>query len=91
MPPDQLNPAGYIDGQLTSFMPNQGRAKSKKGLKSSGGVLGYDPRAAYLPFPDPTPGDPNRWESTKVLSCPLVPLVGSLKSLSSRSETSLAC
>ncbi len=60
MPPDQLNPKGFIDGDIASFMPNQGRATTKKGMTASGGVLSFDPRAAFLPFEEPVPGDATR-------------------------------
>jgi hypothetical protein len=60
MPPDQLNPAGYIDGDLSSFMPNLGRATKTKGMGSGGGVLSFDPRAGFLPFEQPVPGDRDR-------------------------------
>ena len=60
LPPDQLNPEGFIDADISAFLPNQGRATVKKGATSKAGVLGTDPRAAYLPFDDPLPGDPTR-------------------------------
>lgn len=62
MPPDQLNPAGFIDGNVASFMPNQGRATTSKGASAKGGVLGSDPRANFIPLEDPVPGDPSRWD-----------------------------
>jgi hypothetical protein len=60
LPPDQLNPKGYISGDLTSFMPTAGRATMKKGRQSRGGVLGTDPRAGFKPMALPGPGDPAR-------------------------------
>ncbi|GAX80820.1 hypothetical protein CEUSTIGMA_g8255.t1 [Chlamydomonas eustigma] len=60
MPPDQLNPLGCIDGDISTFMPTRGRAVKSKGVKASGGVLGMDVRMGYLPFPENSPGDPTR-------------------------------
>ncbi|KAL6757377.1 beta-lactamase-like protein [Haematococcus lacustris] len=60
LPPDQLNPEGATDACLAAFKPTQGRAVTAKGSKAGGGVLAFDSRAAYLPFPDPQPGDPER-------------------------------
>lgn len=60
VPPDQLNPMGYLDGDLTRFMPTQGRGRTKQGRTASGGVLGLDRRACYLPLDLPPPGQPDR-------------------------------
>jgi ribonuclease BN (tRNA processing enzyme) len=60
LPPDQLNPRGYIDGDLSLFMPTAGRATQKKGRHSRGGVLSMDPRAGFKPMKLPGPGDPTR-------------------------------
>ncbi|KXZ50002.1 hypothetical protein GPECTOR_18g157 [Gonium pectorale] len=60
MPPDQLNPRGGVDASLLLFAPSQGRAQKKKGRNASGGVLGFDPRAGYLPWPPLAAGDPDR-------------------------------
>eukprot|EP00775_Hariotina_reticulata_P008228 gene8228-8418_t len=60
MPPDQLNPIGFVDGDIEAFMPTQGRAKVKKGQRAAGGVLAKNPRGGHRPFPLPPPGDPSR-------------------------------
>ena len=60
MPPDQYNPTGIITGEVTAFMPTKGRASKLKG-REGGGVLAFDPRAIFLPFPDLPPGDPSRY------------------------------
>ncbi|GIL56622.1 hypothetical protein Vafri_11958, partial [Volvox africanus] len=58
MPPDQLNPRGGVDASLLLFAPDQGRSQKKRGRNSSGGVLSFDPRAGFLPFPPLEPGNP---------------------------------
>ena len=40
----------------------QGRATISKGLGAKGGVLVSDPRVNFLPFEEPVPGNPSRWE-----------------------------
>ncbi|KAG2432584.1 hypothetical protein HXX76_008928 [Chlamydomonas incerta] len=60
LPPDQLNPRGAVDASLLTFAPEQGRGQKRKGRNASGGVLSFDPRAGYLPWPEPQPGDPDR-------------------------------
>lgn len=40
--------------------PAQGRAQRRKGRNASGGVLSFDARAGYLPWPELQPGDPDR-------------------------------
>ncbi|GIM04013.1 hypothetical protein Vretimale_8651 [Volvox reticuliferus] len=57
MPPDQLNPRGGVDASLLLFAPDQGRSQKKRGRNSSGGVLSFDPRAGFLPFPPLEPGN----------------------------------
>ncbi|KAG2454147.1 hypothetical protein HYH02_001183 [Chlamydomonas schloesseri] len=60
LPPDQLNPRGGVDASLLAFAPEQGRGQKRKGRNASGGVLSFDPRAGYLPWPELQPGDPDR-------------------------------
>ncbi|KAI8465185.1 MAG: hypothetical protein J3K34DRAFT_461521, partial [Monoraphidium minutum] len=59
LPPDQLNPDGFVDGDLASFMPTLGRATRAKGSRAAGGPLKTDERAGYLPLPLPPRGDPS--------------------------------
>lgn len=67
LPPDQLNIDGSIDGSLSSFMPNQGRAFKAKG-SSYGGVLTHDTRAGFIPRPEAPSGDPSRASEINPLS-----------------------
>ncbi|GLC58527.1 hypothetical protein PLESTB_001370800 [Pleodorina starrii] len=60
MPPDQLNPRGGVDASLLLFAPDQGRSQKKRGRNAAGGVLSFDTRAGFLPFPPLEPGNPYR-------------------------------
>ncbi|PNH05146.1 hypothetical protein TSOC_008557, partial [Tetrabaena socialis] len=60
LPPDQLNPRGGVDASLLLFAPEQGRSQKKKGRNAAGGVLNFDPRAGYMPWPPLQPGNPER-------------------------------
>jgi hypothetical protein len=67
LPPDQLNLMGSIDGSLSSFMPNQGRAFKSKS-SAYGGVLTHDPRAGFIPRPEGVRGDASRASEIDPLS-----------------------
>lgn len=58
--PQALTLHSLLTVHVSNLTSHQGRATMKRGLKSSGGVLAFDPRANFLAFAPPTPGDSER-------------------------------